>query len=139
MGYLVVVFFLFLIGLAIPVFANEQKPVGVTTVDYGIFDFSITRAEIPVENICGPNALLVDGICTPNCGKGTMFHDGLCVVGDTDCQYDIFGKAYCSNEESLFMDGGFGFTITVLMILIPTSVIILIVIMWIKKLRVKES
>ena len=38
MRYFGVVFFLFLIGLAIPVFANEPKPVWINVLDYGIFD-----------------------------------------------------------------------------------------------------
>jgi len=44
------------------------------------FDSSRPRTEIPVENVCGPNAVFVDGICTPDCGVGTEYVNGVCEI-----------------------------------------------------------
>lgn len=81
----------------------------------------------------------LDGVyLQPTREEGTIFHDGLCVVNNTDCQYDLFDNAYCSNDESLFMDGGFGVNVIILMIVIPISVIIIIIVIWIKTRTIKN-
>ena len=39
-----------------------------------------TRELISDEDVCGPNAILVDGICTPDCGEGTEYVNGVCEI-----------------------------------------------------------
>lgn len=36
------------------------------------------------EDVCGSNAILVEGICTPACGDGTQYIDGICHVIKTE-------------------------------------------------------
>lgn len=38
------------------------------------------RELISDENVCGPNTVLIDGICTTACGKGTVLVNGRCEI-----------------------------------------------------------
>jgi len=39
-----------------------------------------TRELISDEDVCGPNDVLTDDICTPACGEGTVFVNGICKI-----------------------------------------------------------
>jgi len=70
----------------------------------------------------------------PDCGSDTFLKDGVCQVIDGGCEPDINGDTFwCDPQESIFMDGGRGVTITILLIVIPILVFIVCVILWRKR------
>ena len=71
----------------------------------------------------------------PNCGSNTFLNDiGVCQVIDGGCEPDINGDTFwCGPQESIFMDGGRGVTIIILVITIPIVFLIIGLILWKKK------
>ena len=70
----------------------------------------------------------------PNCGPNTFLNDiGVCQVIDGGCEPDINGDTFwCGPQESIFMDGGRGVTIIILVITIPLVIFIMTFIIWMK-------
>lgn len=71
----------------------------------------------------------------PDCGADTFLNEmGVCQVIDGGCEPDINGDTFwCNPQESIFMDGGRGVTIIILVITIPITLFIIGVIIWKKR------
>lgn len=75
----------------------------------------------------------------PDCGANTFLNEmGVCQVIDGGCEPDMYGNTYCVAEESIFMDGGRGVTIIILVIVIPIILFIIGIVIWKKNNYKKE-